>query len=445
MRSSSRTVAVSILLVLAGFFLLLSSFAVWVDRVALNTDVFVDTSTELIENDAIRQAVATRAVDELYASVDVEAEIKEPLPDDLESASGPVAAGLRQVAPLIVERALEQPSLQRLWAAALEQSHETLVAVLEGDGATVSTRGGIVTLDLEQIILDAADRLGIRKQVADKLPEDVGRIEILRSNELDTAQDAFQLLKALAWLLPIVTLVLFALAVGISRRRRATLRGIGIAIVIAGVVGLVAANVTGTYLVDSLVNDRDTRDAAGNAWDILTVLLRSSFRWQIAVGVLFVLAAWLADPGRRAMAVRRALAPLLRERRYAYAGLAIVALILLATGPVHDAIRFVLVLVVLVLLAAWIELTRAQTIREFPGAELVAPPFFGDTRGRVTEWLDARRSAAGSTSRQMPQAPPTPQANDVTTRLERLADLHARGELTDLEYASAKARVLAGE
>jgi len=31
---------------------------------------------------------------------------------------------------------------------------------------------------------------------------------------------------------------------------------------------------------------------------------------------------------------------------------------------------------------------------------------------------------------------------DLTSRLQQLADLHARGELTDEEYAAAKARVL---
>jgi hypothetical protein len=33
---------------------------------------------------------------------------------------------------------------------------------------------------------------------------------------------------------------------------------------------------------------------------------------------------------------------------------------------------------------------------------------------------------------------------DVTARLAGLADLHAKGELTDEEYAAAKAQVLAG-
>jgi len=41
----------------------------------------------------------------------------------------------------------------------------------------------------------------------------------------------------------------------------------------------------------------------------------------------------------------------------------------------------------------------------------------------------------------MPAAP----ATDVAARLASLAELHTKGELTDAEYASAKARVLTGD
>ena len=62
-----------------------------------------------------------------------------------------------------------------------------------------------------------------------------------------------------------------------------------------------------------------------------------------------------------------------------------------------------------------------------------------DARGWVTDWWEERRAAsAASAGRAAPAA-------DLTARLAGLADLHARGELTDEEYASAKARVLAGE
>lgn len=433
----SRSIAAWVVFVVAGVLLLLSSFAVWVDRVALNTDEFVDTSSELLEDDAIRRAVATTVVDELFGSVDVETEIEGKLPTDLKSLSGPATAGLREGSYQLVGRALQQPRLQHLWALSVEQSHETLVRVLESDGETISTEGGVVTLDLEQIVLEAADRIGLRSEVEDQLPADVGRIEILRSDELDTAQNGFQLLNTLAWALPLLSLAAFALGAWLSGDRRRAMRRIGITLLVVGVVGLVAANIVGAYVVDSLVSATENRIAAGNAWDILAELLRSSFRWLVVGGILFLVAAWLAGPGRRAVAVRRLLAPALRVRAWAYAALGVFALFLLFTGPAGDFARYLAVLTLVALGVAWIELMRTQTLRDFPHAS--APELFADARSRATRWWEARRAPAFEPAR----TAPTP--GDVTARLASLADLHARRELTDEEFASAKARVLAGD
>ncbi len=423
------------MLVLAGLLLLLSSFALWINRVALNTDGFADAATQLIDDPAIRQAVAQRSVDELYANVDVEAVIEERLPKDTKSLAGPVSAGLRQAAPEILDRALQQPALQRLWADAVEQSHATLVKVLEGNGDVVSTEDGVVVLDLRDLVLEAAARLGIRSQVDERLPEDAGRIEVLRSDELDTAQNVFQLLKTLAWVLPVLTLLAFAGAIWLAPDRRRALRRVGVTVVVVGVLGLLAASLTGNYVVHTLVAERDVRPAAGNAWDILTDLMRASFRWMVVVGVLFVIASWLAGPGRKAVATRHALAPALRERVWPYVALAVAALILLVTSPVNDFARLLVIALLVALGAVWIELTRTQTMREFPDAQ--GAVLLDDTRARVESWWDARRAPAETAA--TPVA-----ATDVTAQLAGLADLHTRGELSDSEFAAAKARVLAG-
>jgi hypothetical protein len=420
-------------LVVAGLLLLLSSFAIWIDRVALNTGVFTDTSSSLLENDAIRSAVATRAVDELYANVDVEAVLEERLPSDVKSLSGPASAALRQGAYEIVDRALERPALQTLFAISVEQTHRTLVEVLEGGGPRVATEEGEVTLDLREIIREAAERMGIGDQVADRLPADAGRIVLLRSDQLDTAQNVFQLLKTLAWVLPLLTLLAFGFAVWLASERRKTVRGVGIILAVVGVVGLISSRFTENYLVDSLVAHKDDRQAASNAWDILTDLMRGSFRVLIVVGVLFVVASWLAGPGRRALATRRWVAPGLRDRVWAYVGLGIVALVLLLTGQVTDFARFVFVALVVALGATWIELTRRQTLHEFPSID--GPALVADARSRLSDWWDARRVAAAGPKGGAPVA-------DVAASLATLADLHARGELTDAEYASAKARIL---
>lgn len=436
-KGRGRATAVWTVLVVAGLLLLLTSFAVWINRVALNTQVFTDTSTELLDNDQIRSAVATRAVDELFDSVDVQAEVEAQLPTDFKSLSGPATAGLRQASYEIVDRALEQPALQKLFAVSLEESHRTLVEVLEGGGSRVSTEGGEVTLDLREIIREATDRIGIGEQVADKLPADAGQIVILRSDQLDTAQDGFQLLKTLAWVLPLLTLVAFGFAVWLAEERRRAVRGVGITLVVVGVLGLLSAKLTQNYLIDSLVAHKGDREAANNAWDILTDLMRGSFRWMIGIGILFLVAAWIAGPGRRAVSTRRWIAPAVGNRLWAYLGLAIVALLLLFTGQVSDFTRFLLVAILVALGAAWIELTRRQTLLEFPDAG--GPALIADARGRVTDWWEERRTASAEG-----KAPAAASA-DVTAQLANLADLHTRGELTDEEYASAKARVLAGE
>jgi Short C-terminal domain len=433
--SRARTIGTNALVVLAGLLLFLTSFAVWVDRVALNTEVFAETSSELIEDESIRRAVATRTIDEIYESVDVEEELEGPLPEDVESLAGPTAATLREVGPGIVERALQQPRLQRLWREAVFRSHATLVEVLEERSGTVSSDEGVVTLDLGDLVLEAADRIGVRDTVEQRIDDDTGRVEILRSDDLDTAQDAFRLLNAIAWILPLLTLVVFGLAVWLAGgRRRLALRAIGVAVFLSGLIGLLAVNLSGWYLVGELATDSESSAAGENAWEIVTELLRSSFRLQIVVGLLVLLAAWIAGPAGRAVAVRRTLAPFLRQRRYAYGAVAVVVVALLLTGRVRDFATLLGELVIVGLVAAWIEWMRRQTQVEFPDA--TGPTILADAGTQLSEWLQGRRTAAAGG--------PVESSLDLTARLQQLADLHARGELTDEEYAAAKARVLAG-
>ena len=434
MQSRGRGAAVWVVLVVAGLLLLLSSFAVWINRVALNTNQFANTSGDLLDNPAIRSAVANRAVDELYANVDVQTELQDLLPQGYKGLSGPISAAGRQGAYQVVDRALQQPRFQALFKTTVEETHRTLVDVLKGGGTRVSTQNGEVILNLRAIILEAADRLGIGPQVTSRLPDNAGKIVILRSDELGTAQNVFELLKTLAWLLPLLTLAAFGLAVWLAHDRRRAVRGIGATLAVVGLVGLVAARLTRNYVVDALVASHDDRTAANNAWNILTDLMRSSFRLMVVVGLLFLIAAWLAGPGRRALSVRRGLAPALENRVWAYVVLALVVLFLFFTSEVSDFARFLILLLLAALGATWIELTRRQALTEFPDAgdgTLIA-----DTRARMTGWWESLRSSGGTTA-----APGT----DVAGRLASLADLHAQGHLTDEEYASAKARVLAGE
>jgi Short C-terminal domain len=117
--------------------------------------------------------------------------------------------------------------------------------------------------------------------------------------------------------------------------------------------------------------------------------------------------------------------------------------VLLLGGPVRDFTRFLFVVVLLALGAAWIELMRRQTLHEFPDVVGYAPVV--EARERLTAWLTRQREERKERRAAVVTTPTPAAATDLASRLAALSDLHARGALTDDEYIAAKARVLAGE
>ena len=78
--SKVRIIAARILTILAILLALVGMVAFYVEHTALDEDGFETISRNMIENDEIRTQVAGKAVDTLFANVDVEAAIAERLP-----------------------------------------------------------------------------------------------------------------------------------------------------------------------------------------------------------------------------------------------------------------------------------------------------------------------------------------------------------------------------
>src|SRR5687768_2020957 len=106
------------LVVVASVLAFAAILAVWANRQVLNTDNWTNTSTELLENRAIRDQIGVFIVDQLYANVDVSAELSAALPERLQPLAGPAAGGLRQLAEQASKEALSRPRAQQAWADA---------------------------------------------------------------------------------------------------------------------------------------------------------------------------------------------------------------------------------------------------------------------------------------------------------------------------------------
>jgi hypothetical protein len=461
-------VIVAVLLSLAFLTGIVGVFAVWVNRQALNTDNWTETSGQLLENKDVQAALSTFMVDELFSNVDVAAELQKRLPPQLGALAGPPAAGLQEFAGRLAPRLLANPKVQDAWRSANRAAHETLLKILDDKGTVVSTANGVVTLNLHPLVDDLAGRLGIQSQVdaaraqlqgqagttargiaqqrlGVTLPPASGEIVIMRSDDLAFAQDVAGVIRDLAILFTALPLVLFALAIGLaSGWRRVALRTTGWCFVAIGLLVLLGRRVGGDALVDSLVTTASVKPAAHSAWTIGTTLLYDIAVAMVFYGVVFIATAWLAGSSRPAQSLRRALAPVLRYRvAAAYGVLAVLFLLLLAWGPTPATRKPLGILLFAALLVLGLELLRRQTAREFPDAEP------GDTWARLKGWFAGARASASGTAAagkaRLTRRDSVGESAALTSRfdeLERLASLHDRGVISDEEFDSQKVLIL---
>src|SRR4051812_9831682 len=438
-------VVVPVLLVLAALALFTGAFAVWVHRQALNTENWKTTSSKLLADEQVQAALAPYLVDQLFTNVDVTGAIQQRLPSNLQVLAGPASAGLRQLADRAAPKLLANPKVQDAWVAANAAAHEQLLKVVNGGGRVVSTTGGVVTLDLHELVGQLAANLGVSSQVAAvqaklqgaagaqakaqlqqrlnlTVPDTSGRLVIMRPNQLKASQDAASPVNSLAIVLPALAILLYALAVWLARgRRRQALRSAGWCFVVVGVLLLLVRRLGGNEIVDSLVKVPANEAAVHQAWTIATSLLFAIAVALIVYGVVFALAAWLGGPTRQAQFLRQLAAPELRDSpgvAYAAAGGLLLALVLWGPTPAFRQLAWILLFAAL--LALGVTVLRRQTAAEFAGVQR------GDALRELRERRAASRARTSATGApaavQAAPAGPAPAApSQAVDELERLA------------------------
>jgi hypothetical protein len=367
--SGRRRASIWTLVVLASVLAFLGSLGLWVNRQILDNETFTKTSRDLIEDPAVRQSLSVYLVNQLYQNVDVAATLKEQLPPNLDPLAAPLAGALRDPATRGVAFLLERPRLQNLWVTAMGRTHQRLVNVLENKtGEGVSTGNGVVTLQLGALLQRLSDQLGLPGTVADRLPPEAGTIVVMKSSQLSAAQAAVEAIHVFSKWLLVLVIAMYALAAYLARgTRRITIRRIGWALVIVGLLLLVVRKVVGNYIVDAITSP--TYHGTGhNVWAIATAVLGEIGQASVLYGLMFVAAMVFAGGSRYAVAARRAVAPVLIDSpAVAWSAAGGVLLLLVLWGGTHALRTWWGVLLVAVLFAAGLVALRRQVIEERDG------------------------------------------------------------------------------
>ncbi len=285
------------------------SFAVWVDRQLLNTDNWVSTSSRILANGTVRNAVGAYIVRELFSSANVAGALDSALPSQLGDS---VTGGVHQAAGDAVSGLLAEPVAQAVWRDANRVAHREALDILNGHSRAVSTNSGEVVLDLQPLVGDLAKQLGSesasgtgqgeldsllgsgaqafgQQLLGVAIPADRGRLVILRSSRLQTAQDVVKAIRGLAIALLIAGLVCLVLATLLARGWRWTaVRRVGWCLLAAGIAVVVARRILESRVVDALVSSSSSRAAGDAAWAIASSLLLDIGLGLIALGVVIV-------------------------------------------------------------------------------------------------------------------------------------------------------------
>lgn len=356
----------AVLIVLGTILTFAAIFSIWVNRQALNTDNWVDTSTRLIQDEEVRDQLADYLANQLVANADVAGQLEEVLPPRLAPLAPAAAGGLQQLAPQAAERIFATPRFEGLWEAANRKAHEALLKVLNDEGEAISTANGEVKLELGPILAQIGEGSGLGAKLVEQLPPEAGEITILKSDELSLAQDVANLLRKLPIVLTLLALLCFGLAVFLSPRRRETLRAVGFAFIVAGLLSLGLRGFAGTYVVGDLSQTTSVEPAVEGVWSIGTSMLSEIATSAIVFGLLLALAAFLAGPTTPATRLRAWIAPYAERSPAGLWGAAfVIFLALIIWAPVGAFHKPLGVLIFALLFAAGTEVYRRQ-LREAP-------------------------------------------------------------------------------
>ena len=342
-------------------------FAIWANRQMFSADNWANTSTKLLQNEQIRDATSNYLVEQLYANVDVEAEIKKRLPKEVKPLAGPAAGLVRTGATEVAKRALATARVQEAWKTANRAADQTLVNIVEGGKGAVAINNGVVSLDLASVLTNITNRLGL-PEVASKLPPNVAHLTVLKSKQIKAVQDIGKGLKGLALLFTILVPVLYAIAIFLAKGyRRRTLMNVGIGAVVAGVVVFLLRTVVVNQVANSLVKTEAVKPAAHAALSIATSMLSEIAGAFVIIGIPLIAAAWFAGPSGYASRAREFIAPFLRDRpEWTYAIVALILLLIFIWNPIPSTGKPAGIIIYSLLAFFGAYLLRRQTAEEFP-------------------------------------------------------------------------------
>jgi len=319
--SRLRNILVVVLLVLSCLAVVVTGVAWWAHYTVLNTDGYMKIVGPVGKDPEAIASLSEYVAGQIVSATDLQQRTTDALPPKVQIFAGPITGALEDFIAKGANKVLSTPQAYDLWLKVNEVAHEKIVALLRGDTTYAYIQGSDVKLDtlplISQVLvwLDGKlpGALGTKfsppliapgtppdqaiQQVSAwtgrTLPADFGQVTLLQSDSLGPAQTAVRWFDRLVWMLLVVTIVLVALTIWLSRHRRRTLIELGIGVAIA----LILTHVIVKQGSDAIVSDITSGGGLGAVRDVVSASLEPLTNltiWIVVIGIVVAVAAWLS-------------------------------------------------------------------------------------------------------------------------------------------------------
>jgi len=291
---TGRKWGVGFLVFLGLILLVLANLAFWAYFTLLNTNGWVAAVGPLSKDPAVAGMVSEYVVGELFTQADIQADVAEALPPELQLFAGPMVVGMENVADQAVTALIMSDAFNNIWVAFNRVSHTAITDILKGQGDRLYFQDGNLTLDFNDVYNFIQDRLNIGE--LDLIPQaEQGRLVLFSSQQVAVMQEVVSYLTALGLLLPLLTILVFGAAVWVSLWRRQTVMWIGGVMAVAMLVSLILfSGVRSSALVS--ITDPFLREMGRAIINNLTHGLMVQTIFLLIVGIGLIIGAWQAAP-----------------------------------------------------------------------------------------------------------------------------------------------------
>jgi hypothetical protein len=323
-RGRAHSFLIAVLIVLSCLAVVISGVAIWAHYTVLNTDGYMKLVGPVGKDPAAIQSLSDYVAGQIISATDLQARTQAALPPRAQFLASPITEAVDSFITKQTTKVLSTPQAYDLWLKVNEVAHEKIVGLLRGQNTNTYIAGSDVKLNTIPLISQALvwidgklpGALSSRfsppviapgtppdqaiQQVSQwsgkTLPPDFGQVTLLTNSSLGPAQTAVRIFDALVIVLPILTALLIAVTIWLSRRRRNTIIALGIGAAVALVITHVIVNRASAAIVDQL--------KLGNVQGVVKEVVSASLKplttltiWIVVIGVVVAVIAWII--GRR--------------------------------------------------------------------------------------------------------------------------------------------------